>query len=92
MSGLQECLFTGDEEELVQIADQVYECGRGCLNTSHKRILTEYILHVWEVYIRLGRSRIWPVGYILGISHDYITSTALLGSSTLHSPPLGVPI
>lgn len=27
----------------------------------------------------------WPTGYILGISHDYITSTALLGSSTLHS-------
>ena len=59
----------------------MYECGRGCLNTSHKQILTEYILHVWEAYIR--GFWIWLIGYILGISHDYVTSTALLGSSTL---------
>ena len=30
-------------------------------------------------------SRVWPTGYILGISCDYVTSTALLGSGTLHS-------
>ena len=30
-------------------------------------------------------SQIWPIGYILGISHDYVTSTALFGSSTLQA-------
>ena len=64
----------------------------GCLdNLTWANTIDVYSLCIWGIIRLIGGSRIWPTGYILGISHVYITSTALLGNGTLHSPPLGAP-
>ena len=42
---------------------------------------------IWGVIRLIRGSRVWPTGYILRISCDYVTSTALLGSGTLHWHP-----
>ena len=68
----------------------LYECGRGVLRyLTRANTNSVYSLCIRGVIRLVGGSRVWPTGYILGISRDYVTSTALLGSGTLHSPPLG---